>query len=276
MNRQVPTKFKYLILGSGKLAKNLGWYFDLLHIPYLKWSRQLSREEVHKTQISTPETTKIPRSHNLNVETLLSNPQKIPSSLQIAIEKCSHVLLAISDNALHEFVKQLPKNKIIIHFSGNLSLSPAYGVHPLMTFTENLQSLDFYKKIPFVVEENPARLGLRDLIHELDNPWTFIKSQDKPLYHAMCVVGGNFTNILWREVHKIFSENINIPAHFLKPYIEATFHNIIQNPQNSLTGPLQRKDLVTIENNIKALNPTGLSPLYREFLKLHQAHNKEF
>jgi predicted short-subunit dehydrogenase-like oxidoreductase (DUF2520 family) len=141
-----------------------------------------------------------------------------------------------------------------------------------MTFTHELKDLDFYKKIPFVVEENILQLGIPDLIPGINNPYTFISLENKPLYHAACVFSGNFTNILWREVYKIFQAKIQVPVEFLEPYMKATFENILNSPQESLTGPLQRNDSQVIQKNIQALSPLGLDQIYYEFLKIQKAH----
>ncbi|MCB0391546.1 MAG: DUF2520 domain-containing protein [Bdellovibrionales bacterium] len=245
MNRQVPFENKYLIVGSGRLAKHLSLYFKLLKLQPLRWSRSNSQ--------------KFNTFHHIK-----NNQLRLFETLKHS----THALLAISDNAIDEFAKCLPNHIVKIHFSGSLSTSHAQGLHPLMTFTNELYELETYIKIPFIIEENNMSNELKHWIPEFKNPNFTINKDLKGLYHALCVVGGNFTNILWREVVKSFQDQLHLPKEVLLPYLERTFKNIINNPLDSLTGPLQRGDFETLSKNTQALAEVKLDNLYKEFMKV--------
>lgn len=255
MKRQVPLKNKCpLLIGSGRVARHLNHFFELKNQPLLNWSRNFQDLNSFKF-------------NNENIR------------LKKCLEKCSRVYLAISDDELISFIQSLNdllktiKLKLpIVHFSGSMSIENVFSAHPLMTFTNELKSLKFYESIPFVVEENLNNLGLPEILPGFKNSWTFVSSIQKPLYHAACVISGNFTNILWREVYKIFDNQLHIDPDFLKPYLIETLENILKSPMDSLSGPIQRNDTKVIEKNLSALSILGLDQIYSDFLKVQQKH----
>ncbi|MHB9040576.1 MAG: 2-dehydropantoate 2-reductase PanG, partial [Melioribacteraceae bacterium] len=136
---QVPSrndKPKYLIVGNGKLAKHFIYYFSSLNISY----SQITRESIDAFENESLKTDRI--------------------------------LVLINDDQIENFVAQHRKDfledKIWIHCSGVLSIEKAESAHPLVSFTEKLFDLEFYKSIPFVVED--GRRNLHELFPELPNP----------------------------------------------------------------------------------------------------------
>jgi predicted short-subunit dehydrogenase-like oxidoreductase (DUF2520 family) len=224
-----------LIIGNGKMAKHFAHYLGLLKIPFI----QVNRKDFTSLQI------------------------------QEHIQKAQRIFLAISDSALAEFVeKNYIKNKIWIHFSGALSIANAISCHPLMSFSEALYKLEDYKKIHFVISGNhQAEINLKEIIPFIDNPYTVISSQLKEKYHAYCVIAGNFPIILWSYVMKEFAQ-WQIPEEALELYLQNNLNNFKKLKENALTGPLQRKDLLTIEKNINALgDDEKMQSIYKSFVE---------
>jgi hypothetical protein len=218
----------YAIVGDGKVAGHIRRYFSLLGVPYRNWPHE--------------ETS-----------------------------QCNIILVLISDGAIEDFItnnrKKFPNARHFVHFSGSLHAANAVGMHPLMTFNDqpDSYSLETYKNIVFVGEKgNPA---FSDIFPDLANRYIEIEAEKKPLYHALCVISGNFTSILWQEVFKEFEE-LQLPPEILQPYMNQVFANLANSPFNSLTGPLDRKDKKTIKNNLAALDGMPLKNIYRAFLKL--------
>lgn len=228
-------KIDYGLVGNGLLATHLRHFFDLEKIPYRTWSREEDRN---------PPTDKL--------------------------EQCSVILLAISDNALEQFIQDNPpfKKKKTVHFSGALSIAGTYGFHPLMTFSKDLYTLDQYRKIPFIGENGSE--DLQTLFPHLNNPYYSIERELKPLYHALCVLGGNFTTILWQKVIKDFESQLSLPKEILDPYIEQIHQNIQNDYKHALTGPIKREDRETIKKNITALKSKPWQRLYRLFNKAYK------
>jgi len=169
--RQVPQVKKYTLIGSGRLASHLKHWLNLKELEFQQWSRD--------------------NSPNFNT-----------TDLNNAINKSSHLLLAISDDSLDEFINKYKDSHILIHFSGAYFNEQAIGAHPLMTFADSLYEDSFYDSIPFVIDQ---KLSLKDLITGFENPHHYIEPKLKPLYHSYCTMSGNFTQILWQSVFENFN-----------------------------------------------------------------------
>lgn len=229
MNRQVPTKKYYLLIGRGRLARHFAHYFDLKNIPYLQWSRADSSEDLKK---------------------FLAVSEKI--------------FLAISDDAIESFILEnsLPSEKTV-HFSGALSTPLAFQLHPLMTFSHELYDLETYESMSFVSTTHTP--PLEKILPELRNAHYYIPEGKESLYHALCVLSGNGTTLLWQTVLEQFEKTLSIPAQALWPYLEQIVFNLQKNPQSALTGPWVRNDQKTIQKNEHALQSSSLASLYHSF-----------
>lgn len=226
-----------LLIGSGRLSSHLQFYFSQISLPFIAWSRKHHSDE----------------------------------DLRQKINLCSHVLVAIRDDALESFISSHDfSGKTIVHFSGSLVIEGAYGAHPLMTFGPDLYELETYKSISFVLEKgSPA---LFKLIPHLENSFYFIPREQKALYHALCVSSGNFTTLLWQKVFKEF-EALGLPREMLFLYLDQVVANLKSDPAHALTGPLARRDVKTIRRNLSALEGRELQDIYQAFVK--SAHLKE-
>lgn len=233
--KQVPT---YAIIGNGRVARHFAHYLNLLKIPFLQWSRSIHSEK----------------------------------DLQNIVSNASHILLLISDNAIETFIYEhlyscSLKQKVLIHFSGSLVTPLALSVHPLMTFSSELYDLSVYKTIPFIYEENSSPFS--DLFPQLSNPNYPLSPSLKPLYHTLCVMSNNFTTLLWQKFYQELSQTLNLPINAIHPFIQQTFHNLLQSPQTALTGPLVRKDESTISSNLKTLENDPFRNIYKAFLETY-------
>jgi hypothetical protein len=230
VNRQVPKK-QYTIVGDGKVARHISHYFDLMNIDYYQWCRQQSIFE-----------------------------------LQQCVNNSDFVLLLISDDVIEAFIQKLPflQEAPLIHFSGSLVLEKTYGCHPLMTFGTELYDLTKYQNIPFVCDED---INFQKLFPKLQNQSFNIPASQKANYHAMCVMAGNFTQTLMRETSKQLHQNLDLPTDILFPYLLQNTQNFIDNPEQSATGPIQRRDFTTVKKNLQALEGNELEAIYKSFVR---------
>jgi len=240
----------YAIVGGGRLARHFMQYFRLLEIPHTRWARN--------------------GGSSFNSFDLTDAEQRLWKT----IEKADRVLLLVSDSAITTMLKQYPflHDKQLIHCSGVLSIPGVAGVHPLMTFANEPYDLQTYRSVPFMLE---AGLVFEELFPDLSNPHFAINIEDKARYHAMCVMAGNFSQLLWKGVSDRFEQQFDLPANSLHPYLAQLVSNFIQAPGNALTGPLVRKDMQTIERNINALEGDPMQGLYRAFVAYHQDENRQ-
>ena len=98
--------------------------------------------------------------------------------------------------------------------------------------------------------------------------WDVTPVEQKALYHAWCVMGGNFVTLLTTQMIQKLGE-LQIPAQALQLYSEKIIENAYKAPQTALTGPLARKDAVTVSANLTALARDPAQKIYQTFLEIH-------
>lgn len=238
---QVPTQMRaslktYLLIGRGRLAQHLKFWFQSQinenpHYKFLFWDRTQSESSLQR----------LLQEHEPNLT----------------------ILLAISDDAIESFYQtQLCKFKSsVVHFSGVLNHPSLLCAHPLMSFANELYEMDFYKTIPFAIT------GFDELQEEfpfLENEFVKILPEQKPLYHSMAVMSGNFMTLLLQKVFKLSEQELKIKPSFFAPFLSKTLQNTLQNPERALTGPLVRGDFKTIEKHLVALEGIGEDSVSRE------------
>lgn len=235
--RQVP---QYLIIGNGRVARHFCHYFSLLGVSFRQWERRQA--------VAT-----------------LTEKLSLPTT---------HVLVLISDAAIDDFVRRYlaEVSATVIHFSGALVTPLAFGAHPLMTFGPDLYSLEKYRDIPFVVEQGAP--GFAELLPGLQNRHVLLKPEHKALYHALCVMGGNFTCLLWQRVFERFGRDFGFAPDIAFPYMRQQTENLMHDYKSALTGPLARGDAATIEKNLAALAGDPFEEVYRAFVSAHEKEKK--
>jgi predicted short-subunit dehydrogenase-like oxidoreductase (DUF2520 family) len=187
------------------------------------------------------------------------------SDLKQKASAATHILLLISDSAIADFVSahSFLKEKLLIHFSGALEIPGVVGAHPLMTFGPDFYTLAEYQKIPFVLTSQHA---FAEVLPGLPNRSFKIAVGEKAYYHALCVMSGNFTTLLWQKMREGLT-SLHLPAEIADPYLEQVTKNILATPQLALTGPLARRDHLTMDKNLQALHQRQdpFEQVYRAF-----------
>lgn len=189
--------------------------------------------------------------------------------LAAALEETSVVLLLISDGAIADFVERHGAawdDRLVVHFSGSVTVSGVAGMHPLCTFGPDPYQLDVYSAIPFVYEVEGPRFS--DAFPTLPNPSYGIPREWKPRYHAAAVLAGNFSTALWLKLFQVLEE-LDIPREAAHAYLERTCHNLIAvSPDQVSTGPLARGDARTVGRNLEALSGDPYEAVYRAFVEV--------
>jgi 2-dehydropantoate 2-reductase len=230
---QVPASTSFLLLGDGRMARHVAHYLRLLKLPFETWKRADG-----------------------------------PLALEASAEPTTHVLVLVSDDSIESVLKAFPflSKRVCVHFSGAVTTPLAVGAHPLMTFSQTLYSLDEYRRIPFVIERGTE---MRDILPCLPNPSFEIDPEDKPLYHALCAMAGNYTVLLWEKVFAEFESELGFPKTALIPYLERIAKNLAESKSSVLTGPLARGDRETIEKHLHALGGDPYADVYRAFVSAY-------
>lgn len=227
------TNSTILLIGSGRLAQHLKYWNSLLKSPnqLLFWDRSQSS-----------------------------------STLSDNLKKSNLVWLAISDAAIETFfethLRQL--NKKVVHFSGAFHSENMACAHPLMSFPTGLLPKDIYIKLFFVIE---GAGSLAEILPGFENQFSLLNSEKKSYYHALCVLAGNFPQLLWNEVANHF-QRLDLPPEALDLYIKQITDNYLLYKEKALTGPIIRKDYGTIERNINSLSDSpNLKSIYQTLAK---------
>ena len=232
---------KYLIVGRGRLAKHLSYYFLSLDITHDIWDRKMSTD-----------------------------------LLKEYVQNVDIVLLAIPDDSIEAFVdsnKDFLTGKTIIHFSGSLVTEKAYGCHPLMTFAEDLYEPEFYKTILFCLDEGIP--DFNELFPQLLNPHIKIPADLKPFYHSLCVLANNFTCLLWQKFYDEMNTAFGAKPEHLDSFLKKTTSNILKDHKTCLTGPLVRDDMKTIKKNLDSLQLDPFKQVYKSFVDAYNKTKKD-
>lgn len=236
----------YALLGGGRLARHLRHYLQLEGLPVSGWARNAHCD------LNTHDTV------------------DAEARLRATVAEATHVLLLVSDDGLTPLLKQYPwlHGHRLVHCAGALSLPGVTGAHPLMTFGRELYTLETYRAIPFVVEQGSS---LEAVLPGLSNPWFSLATEQKALYHALCVMAGNFPQVLWQRLIERLDEDLDLPADVFRAYLHQAVDNLLDDPQGALTGPLARGDTATQARNLAALGASPLADLYQTFIEFHGA-----
>ena len=234
--RQVPLlgALPIGIVGDGRVARHFHHYLTLLGLSTCVWSRRASA---------------------------LDPPD--------ALLACRTVLLLIPDAEIVSFIGAWPtlREKRLVHCSGSLVTPAAEGAHPLMTFGHDLYDLETYRSIPFILDTGGTPFP--ELLPGFPNPSFTIRAADRPYYHALCVMAGNFSTLLWLKLFDEFQGRFGIPASAAYPYLARMAANLVTDASHALTGPLSRGDTETIGANLKALDGDPFQPVYRAFVRAY-------
>jgi len=237
--RQVP-EFRpdpgpqYCLFGNGRVARHFSHYFTQLGLPFWHWKE----------------------------------PRRLDSEFFRRLPEATHLLLLVSDSAIERILGDLPSvdGQTRVHFSGATRVNGAHSAHPLQTFGSELYSLDEYRKIHFVLTRGENPVPFADLLPGLPNPNSSILESDQALYHALCVMAGNFPMILWAEVLARF-EALGLTRDAAAPYLERVLQNSLSaQGQENLTGPIVRGDWATIDRHLATLENDRLRALYLAFV----------
>ncbi len=223
----------YTIIGNGRTARHMKFYLQSQNVRVHSWNRKEHTKE----------------------------------DLNRFIKTCDTVLILIKDAEIKKFVDAHLElqEKTLVHFSGALVIPGIVGLHPLMTFSDKLYNLDFYKKIPFISEKGNETF--KEIFPQLENPNSEIEPEMKPLYHSLCVMGGNFTTLLWTKLLESFKEKFDFNPELVLPFLEKVTDNIKEDYKTALTGPLSRRDVSTMRKNLTALENDSFANVYRSFVQ---------
>lgn len=201
------------------------------------------------------------------------------SNLSKLVNDCDTLFLTINDDSIQlvvdELIKLNVKNKTLIHTSGSLSskifnelnnYNKCYSIHPIYAFSSKLESYKYLDDIYFTLEGNNSDI---DELNELfNNKIVVIDKDKKEKYHLACSMISNMVCGITDIAETLFKDiGINDRNIYL-PLFNNISKNIISfNSLNSLTGPIIRNDIGTVNKHIN--NLSGNELMIYKYLGLH-------
>ena len=203
-------------------------------------------------------------------------------------------LITVPDDQIAGVAAELSRLEFtatVFHTSGALSsdvLNPLRqkgwhtgSIHPLLSVSNAGDAIDgaFWS---VEGDKSATRLG-KAIVQSLGGKSFFIRSEDKPLYHAAAVmVSGNVVALFDVALEMLAACDIKreTAQHILLPLITSTVRNLeTKDPARALTGTFARGDLETVKRHLAALKDSNLTDaleLYRALgkrsLKLTKEH----
>lgn len=239
-------------IGPGKVGVNLGRYFTQKGITISGFYGQNIN--------STKEAINITKSK------FYENIKDIIKESDILFITTPDDIISIIDTQLSKFNLN---NKSICHTSGSLksnvlynsknSGALIYSIHPMFAFSNKNINLNELEKIYFSIEGDYFKNSpIEKLIKKLGNKYFLRKEEDSATYHLANVFVSNLIlsllNIGISYFKKLgLSENDSLEA--IKPLVKGNIESIFEKGfVDSLTGPVLRGDLTTIEKHLNALD----------------------
>lgn len=169
-------------------------------------------------------------------------------------------LLAINDDEIAEFSKQLNVYGLVVHTSGSMPLhelkcKTTKGVcYPVQTFSKN-EIMD-YQNIPLCLEaetENDLLL-LKKFASAISQNIFEISSLQREKLHLAAVFANNFSNHMFKLANDICTEH-RFSFDILKPLLMETVVKLDHmSPFEAQTGPARRNDQKVIQKHLDQLN----------------------
>ena len=235
----MKTKLNIAIVGTGNLAWHLANAIDSSEHNLLQvLSRDQKRAEKFTQNLSAKGISRI---------------DDIDANVEI-------IILALTDTALKgKYIAQFPKNAIMCHTSGSISMRvlkshKKHGIfYPLQTFSKQ-KEVDF-SNIPICLEasDNEVLQKLHVLANSLSKNIYEINSKQRKALHVAAVFACNFTNLMY-DISSDICDDANLNFDILRPLIKETAAKVQNHfPKDVQTGPAKRNDGQVIESHKKFL-----------------------
>lgn len=221
-------------------------------------------------------------ARKINCNVFSSDISDIPEEVNLFV-------IAVQDRFIHEVAQSLSNalininNKYAFHTSGALTSAElknlsekgcnVFSLHPNFSFVSNAssnQKLIEFDECLFAIE-SPSKKAFsfaKNFCNELGYKFIKIDAEQKILYHIFSVIISNYTVTQFYQIEKYFGKKA------IKSYInllKSTIQNIEKSGvKKSLTGPIIRGDLYTIQKHLKLLSKLdrNLKEIYSNFGQL--------
>jgi predicted short-subunit dehydrogenase-like oxidoreductase (DUF2520 family) len=208
----------------------------------------------------------------------------MPVSLGDLIPRASHVLIAVSDNAIEPVARELARERgsirVALHTCGSYGpelLEPLNrigvscgSIHPLQTITDGTRGAIAVRGCAFAISgDDEAAAWAKEIAQVFGGEILHIRPDARHLYHASAVMASNYLAAILDTAQELMglagiSEAAALRA--LAPLARTSLENALtEGPVKALTGPVVRGDASTIAAHTLALERSDDSArqLYR-------------
>lgn len=223
------------------------------------------------------------------------------TTLDSLIEGSDTLFIATTDRAIRDvwdcITTKNVKGKVICHFSGSLSSDVfsnweetgawVCSLHPIYTFSNKFTAYQNLTEAKFTVEgDSKALEQLQELFRLLPNEIIHISTKEKVKYHAATSIASNHvTGLIYLAVELLREAGIKEQQayHLLKPLVEknvqAVFSQVPEGAKENsgissegkiyagcaqtLTGPIERNDIATVNKHLQKLDRPEWEAVYR-------------
>lgn len=184
------------------------------------------------------------------------------------------VLLGVPDDLIEAVAAQAAPglarspSPLVAHLSGRHGIAPleparAAGarpaaIHPIMTLTGTTADASRLAGATFGVTtepgDEPAAALVRRLVADVGGRVAVVAEEQRALYHAALVLGGNFLATLVTAAGRLILEaGVSDPAGALGPLLRASLENALAAGESAMTGPVRRGDVGTVTAQLAGL-----------------------
>lgn len=220
-------------------------------------------------------------------EAALFTESKQYDKIDELVNESDAIFLTVPDMVISSVFEQIKElkiaNKQICHCSGAMTVREAfpdientgafgYSIHPLFPISSKYETYRELSGAFFCLEGNGPHLEeWQRLLESLGAKVQMIPGEAKVRYHAACAISSNLICALVQEsldmlVSCGFSRDLALKA--ISPLLASNVEHIIADgPVPSLTGPMERNDILTVEKHLKCFETPQDEELYRAVSK---------
>jgi predicted short-subunit dehydrogenase-like oxidoreductase (DUF2520 family) len=203
------------------------------------------------------------------------------------ISEADIIIISVGDERIREVVDRLVSenrlrpHQVLLHTSGVNAAADilsaarphvrAVGtLHPLVSFADPRAAVDHMQEAAFGIEgDEPARAQAERLVRALGARAVFLDAESLPLYHAGAVLASNYVVALADMAQRLLV-TAGVPRKDALPALIPLLTSVVQNLAQvglpgALTGPVERGDVSSVEQHLRALGAKApeLLELYR-------------
>lgn len=202
-------------------------------------------------------------------------------NLQQIVSDCDILMFTVPDDRIKqvwEEAKPFVSGKIIVHCSGLHSSKifsdvgtadcSAYSIHPLCAISSKENSYHLLADTLFTIEGDTTHIStIQQMFKEMGNRTCVISAENKAKYHAAASLASNHMTAVFYMAEKLFMEcgfSEKEARAELYGLAKGNLENIhMQGCIESLTGPIERGDVATVEKHLECL-PEDIRAAYLE------------